>query len=555
MARASTAPQDSRAHLRQLTAIEDIVACCVALGATSTGGPLSVPEKQQVAWLEGLAVPKEFVEDLRGLILAGEDPLGEALCSMRSPVAKRALGAVYTPQSIASAMVSWVLGQGVTTVVDPGCGSGRFALEVARRERDVRIIAIDCDPVATLICRAGLATLGHKKCGVLQTDYLEADIVDIEGRTGFVGNPPYLRHHGIGQHQKEWGRGASARLGVPWSGLAGLHVLFMLATAHRMRPRDVVCFITSAEWLDVGYGKILRAMLTQQPRLQSIHILDPKAAVFSDVMTTATIFCAEQGAQNRSAAARALASPVDLLDLSYSERSVPLGDLSAATRWTRVIVHGRDGGPAIEGHVPLGSIARVSRGVATGANQFFVMTLQEASARGLQDLVRPVFTSAEEVFRSGGVLRVRPDTRSILDIPAVLNEDVAGHSRLHAFLAEGEKRGIPGRYLCRQRRSWWALSPRVPPIVATYMARRPPAFALNPDGAAILNVCHGIYPRLPLSDAQLRGLVLYLNSLGERLNGAGRTYQGGLQKFEPREMEAIPVPPLDELARIGADKT
>ena len=86
------------------------------------------------------------------------------------------------------------------------------------------------------------------------------------------------------------------------------------------------------------------------------------------------------------------------------------------------------------------------------------------------------------------------------------------------------------------------------------MARRPPAFALNPDGAAILNVCHGIYPKLPLTDAQLRGLVLYLNSLGDRLNGAGRTYQGGLQKFEPREMEAIQVPPLEELARIGAEK-
>jgi len=383
---------------------------------------------------------------------------------------------------------------------------------------------------------------------------LEADIAYVEGRTGFVGNPPYLRHHGIAPYQKEWGRRASARLSVPWSGLAGLHVLFMLATAHRMRPRDVVCFITSAEWLDVGYGKILRAMLTQQPRLQSIHILDPKAAAFYDVMTTATIFCAEQGAQNRSAAAHTLSSPEDFLDLSCCQVSVSLDDLAAAIRWTPVVVHGRDARPAIEGHVPLGSIARVSRGVATGSNEFFVMTHQEASARGLQDLVRPVFTSAEEIFRSGGVLRVRPDTRTILDIPAALKEDVAGHPRLQAFLAEGEKRGIPSRYLCRQRRSWWVLSPRVPPIVATYMARRPPAFALNPDGAAILNVCHGIYPKLPLTDAQLRGLVLYLNSLGDRLSGAGRTYQGGLQKFEPREMEAIQVPPLEELARIGAEK-
>ncbi len=34
----------------------------------------------------------------------------------------------------------------------------------------------------------------------------------------------------------------------------------------------------------------------------------------------------------------------------------------------------------------------------------------------------------------------------------------------------------------------------------------------------------------------------YLN--GADLRGAGRVYQGGLEKFEPRELESVPVPPL-----------
>lgn len=175
-------------------------------------------------------------------------------------------------------------------------------------------------------------------------------------------------------------------------------------------------------------------------------------------------------------------------------------------------------------------------------------------ARGLDDFVRPVVTSAEEVFQANGILRTRPNTKYILEVPQSLGDEARARPTLARYLSEGEKSGIPTSYLCRQRKFWWVLSPATPAIISTYMARRPPAFALNEDGLAILNVCHGLYPRVPLTQAQLKGLVNYLNALGTQLNGAGRTYQGGLQKFEPREMEAILVPPPDRLEAY-ADRT
>jgi hypothetical protein len=90
-----------------------------------------------------------------------------------------------------------------------------------------------------------------------------------------------------------------------------------------------------------------------------------------------------------------------------------------------------------------------------------------------------------------------------------------------------------------------------PPIIATYMARQPPAFALNPRGFRILNVLHGLHPKTQLSTVQMTGLVRYLNSIRESLRGQGRTYHGGLEKFEPREMEAIQVPPPERLAAFA----
>jgi hypothetical protein len=72
------------------------------------------------------------------------------------------------------------------------------------------------------------------------------------------------------------------------------------------------------------------------------------------------------------------------------------------------------------------------------------------------------------------------------------------------------------------------------------MARRTPAFVRNLAGARHLNIAHGLYPRVPLPPARLDALAAYLRasvSLGQ-----GRTYAGGLTKFEPREMERLPVP-------------
>ena len=77
------------------------------------------------------------------------------------------------------------------------------------------------------------------------------------------------------------------------------------------------------------------------------------------------------------------------------------------------------------------------------------------------------------------------------------------------------------------------------------MARRPPAFVRNPFDARHLNIAHGIYPRDPLPAPTLDALAKWLRS--NVRTASGRTYAGGLTKFEPKEIERLPVPPLAQL--------
>jgi adenine-specific DNA-methyltransferase len=391
-----------------------------------------------------------------------------------------------------------------------------------------------------------LATFGAQQAQVINTDYTTLDLDRIDGQTAFIGNPPYVRHHELTAQQKAWAKAAARTAGLTISGLAGLHVYFFLATLKHARQGDAGCFITSAEWLDVGYGSSLRAALTDGLGGVSMHLLNPHAVTFTDAMTTAVITCFEPGRPSPLVRIRSVNSAAELGDLgSGVQFVVTRSQLQSATRWTPLFQPPRRARP--DAQVPLGAAVRVSRGAVTGSNGFFVLDRREAQQLGLTRYTSPALTKAQEIFTADGVVRMNAARRLLLDPPKNVRLDAATHRRLKEYLALGEATGVADGYVCQHRTPWWHVGGRQPPVVATYMARQPPAFALNPDGLTILNVLHGLYPRVELDQEQLLGLVQYLNAHRADLHGAGRTYQGGLEKFEPSEMEAILIPPTDRL--------
>ncbi len=520
----------------------ELVRLALELGAADAGGPLSPPEQLLLSQASDLArLSTAALTSARSAILAGGDPLGEELCRLRSPMERRSVGAFYTPASIVEPMVEWVLQAGPERVVDAGCGSGRFAAAIARSSRDLEIVAVDTDPVATLLTRSAMAVLSVPRATVLQGDYTTLNLGDFKGKTAFVGNPPYVRHHDLSPTGKAWAAWAGKMVGCRVSGLSGLHVYFYLATALHARPGDVGCFVTSAEWLDVGYGSAVRDMLLNGLGLQSLHVLDSRVTPFEDVQTTAAVACFVVGSTQKTIRVRRVES---LRDLGSLDLGAPLSrDLFAhSDRWTSLLRAFRpvDSSPQ---EVPLGSVARTHRGIVTGKNEFFVLTRARARQLSLDEWCRPAITDAQEIFGSGGVLRDSPERKLLLDIPRDI--DRSRHPALDAYLKLGElksggHRAIAEGYICSHRRPWWYLGHQEPPpVVASYMARQAPAFALNPDGLALVNIGHGIYPTLELEPDLLASLVEQLNAKRDSFRGEGRTYQGGLEKFEPGEMEAL----------------
>ncbi len=523
----------------------------LALGALHVGGPLSRDEHTLALLARDLHVTDATLTEIRQAILAGEDPFADILSKARDSSQRRRRGAFYTSRSISDAMVDWLLRQQVERVVDAGSGTGRFATSVARADPSMNVVAIDTDPVASLACRAALNVVGARRASVQNRDYCRLRLPEFRGRTGYIGNPPYVRQREIPHWSRIWSGVAAKHFGHSAAG-AGLHVHFFLATALRANPGDMGCFLTSAEWLDTRYGSIVRDLLSHRLGIRSLDLFDPRTEIFPAVLSTAVITCFEVGSVNENVRVRHLHKPT--IDHPGCGSPMPITSLQSASRWSPLVRPIRNGTTDTAPEVRFGDIVHIHRGVATGANAFFVMSTDTARRRGLSRWTLPVLNRGAAVKSDQPVVRAGEGTQVLLVVPPNVHRSL--HPELDSYLKLGElgngsAPAISERYLLRTRNPWWSVRPgQIPPIVATYMSRNTPRFAVNQDGLIPLNIVLGVFPPVDLDDRELLALVNLLNSLSDSFRGGGRTYFGGLEKFEPSDMLALPISVPDQLHHL-----
>ena len=481
--------------------------------------------------------------DVASELRAGRDPLGEEFLTARPAASRRRRGAVYTPKSIVDAMIAWAKAHGTPDrVVDPGAGSGRFALAAAEAFPLAEVVAVEVDPDATAVLRANAdaAELGHR-VRAIEADYRSVRLPKIPGRTLFIGNPPYVRHHNIEPHWKSWYSRGAAAYGLPTSQLAGLHLHFFLKSRQLAAPGDYGIFITAAEWLEVNYGKTLRTLLLNGMGGLSVDMFQADNRVFGDAMTTAVVTCFEVGAEPRDLAIGVMPDLNGVIRFGAGRR-VSAEVLSAEPRWTvftRSAAARQDDLDAAE-CFRLGDLFRVKRGQVTGMNRVWIAGSQTPPLP--RRFLVPTITKARELIASGGALTDPAGLRRVIDLPADLSHLAANEIEdIGRFLDWAKSLNADQSYIARHRAAWWAVGLYDPaPILVTYMGRRSPVFVRNQCGARHINIAHGLYPKRFLSPATLDRLVSWLNrNVGREL---GRIYAGALVKFEPREVERIPIP-------------
>ena len=323
-----------------------------------------------------------------------------------------------------------------------------------------------------------------------------------------------------------------------------------------------MAFITPATVFEASYSSQVKAFIRRQLRLRAIITFDEVLSVFEGVDTAACITLVE--GPGTPASERIIhvlirewpgVEPVlqvveqgETVTTDWgSSYELELSSLEPSRKWTVV---GREGNRFDNDHfVPLSTLARVMRGIATGANDFFVLSDDEVTKWGLERTnLRPVLTKTRlvpgYVFRRDDFDRLgrQGKKRWLLYLTGPVTPGTA-EAR---YIQHGEARGLHKRSLVRTRPLWYMMEQREPaPIYFTYLSRQRSRFIYNQADVLALNVFLCIYPIPAISqdETTLKALLAILNSLltKDSLRHVGRTYGGDTIKVEPREMDRLPI--------------
>jgi adenine-specific DNA-methyltransferase len=484
----------------------------------------------------------------------------EALDRARPAPQRNRLGQFATPTRLALEMAQLARqhlpARGDVRFLDPGVGSGAFFYAV-RKVLGARVraaVGFEIDPgvaaeAAQLWAAFGLSVRLEDFCAAAPT-------TDADKATLILCNPPYVRHHHLAAAQKASLRRAVEGEGFRVSGLAGLYCYVLLLAHKWLAKGGTGVWIMPAEFLDVNYGRAIKDYLTSRVTLHQLHRFDPEDVQFADALVSSVVAVFVNTPPARGHRVR-LTSGGRLLE-PQAVHEIPVAELAPAEKWGPRFT-GLAARPVGAGSLTVGDLFAVKRGLATGANEFFILRRQQARALGLPDAVlRPILPSPRHI--PGDCIERAPEGFPVglpelvlLDCDLPIEAVRKRHAGLARYLERGEREGIPRRYLPAHRPLWYRQEQRPPaPILCTYMGRqnggRALRFLRNRSDATAPNVYLMLYPRPRLAaEARRQPEVLdrlfeALAELARDLAPGGRVYGGGLNKIEPKELEAVELP-------------
>jgi adenine-specific DNA-methyltransferase len=479
---------------------------------------------------------------------------------------RKKLGQFFTPFSVARFMSQWITQVSADNpyVLDPCAGLGVFERAIC-----------EFSPVFANKAQFTLWEIDERLAGdlsgicerlAIENSIVSKDFIDEHAWSAaydaIIANPPYYKHHFV-ENKEDIRKVISANAGAPFSVQTNIYCWFLIKALTLLRPAGRLAFIIPTEFLNANYGRDVKNYLLETGFLRHIISICYKSRTFDDAITTACVLLAEKGEEstNNVRFYRADSSDelIDLADFLSDGKFVEYksADLDPESKWRSYFPGGHKEQHRKSALVPFSTYGRFSRGIATGANEFFAIRPSRAAELGLPSkCLIPCLSKARQA--PGKVFASRDfEALKQADQPVFLFDgQAASRVAVDRYIRFGEESGFNDRYLTRVRKPWFALEKRTPgKIWVGVFSRGGVRFIWN-DSDCISLTCFHVFQPSDVGQKYLPFIFLYLNSAAGRhfLEFEKREYGDGLAKFEPNDINKAQAPDFSRLDQGRIDR-
>ncbi|MDR0800676.1 MAG: SAM-dependent methyltransferase [Endomicrobium sp.] len=452
----------------------------------------------------------------------------------------------FTPGPIAQTMAKWLLGnKGLYSVLEPAFGLGILSRELLTHKKNLQVKGFEIDENIFSVSKNHFNN--NQMINLILQDYMYNDWKN--KYDGIICNPPYFKFHDY--DNKNIIKEIEERLGCHLNGFTNLYTLFLLKSIYQLNASGRCAYVVPSEFLNSNYGKLVKRHLIKTNALRHIIVIDFEENVFDGAMTTSSlILCANDNLTDKVQFTN-IKSVNDLKQVNQIISNYPkssdlskvysLNELNPEVKWKQY--YQEQNSIKYKNLIHFSNYAKVSRGIATGANEFFAFNLQKAQDYSIKEkFLLPCVCRSVNVeknyFDYSDFEYLKTKNKNVFLLNAKnAEEDV----NVKNYLLKGQEQGIDKKYLTASRKPWYLIENRpAAPIWVSVFNRNGMRFVRNIAGVSNLTTFHCVYPNKQdlFNELDINILFAYLLTDTARSIFAdnGREYGDGLQKFEPNDI-------------------
>jgi len=473
----------------------------------------------------------------------------EAYVADTSITHRKQFAQFFTPLPIAKLMGDWLLGnKKMKTVLEPAFGLGIFSRVLLNKKENLKIDGFEIDD--TIYNKANSFFKKNKNVCLHLEDYMFNDWSS--QYDGIICNPPYFKFHDY--DNKRILKEVEKKLNFKLNGFTNLYTLFLLKSIYQLAPNGRAAYIIPSEFLNSDYGKLVKEYLIHSNTLRHLYVIDFKENVFDDALTTASILLLAKDENISEVQISTIGKSKDLNDITRYIHNYPKGKgefsistsvLNPSVKWRKY--YQPQNAENYKNLVQFSSFAKVVRGIATGANEYFTFSLAKAKEFSIDKRnLLPCICKAKNVK---GVFFTKDNFKELEqneELVYLFNGMKSESKTVLDYIKKGELEKINEKYLTKNRKPWYALENRPPaPIWVSVFNRNGLRFIKNEALISNLTTFHCVYPiqsnLFSKINADLLFAYLLTDVAKEIFSDNRREYGNGLKKFEPNDLNKAKI--------------
>lgn len=450
-------------------------------------------------------------------------------------------GSYYTPYNLVQAMVDYLkISKSDISILEPSGGDGRVIKEILRENfiRRVDIVELINSKIEFL----NKEFEGNSNVHIINTDFLEyCNSCNIKYDL-IIGNPPYINKKFLTEKQIELSKKLCNEFSLHSKVANNIWVMFILGALKLLNENGRILYILPFEFLQVEYSKELRNML--EKKFTSIEVFVFEKEVFADIQQKVCLLSLSNISNKpyieyKEIRGFDLVKPI-LKNKIYKNK--PLD------KWTNSIINDNEIefiNKLKEKCISIEEIGKMSPGVVTGANDFFIVDrefVKYIEEENYFEKIVPKSSLLKDIFILGENEYEKLDNENEKVHLLKLNNFSELSSKVKDYIISGEKKEYNKRFKCSKRNTWYKLpGDRIGELIFFKRYDILPRIIINELGCHTTDAGYNIsvderYDTKSIAFCFYNSLTLFLCEYNCRF------YAGGVAELTPNELRNVFIP-------------